>query len=617
MSKTAVKVFELLRLIEENDQLTPEDLAVLLDVHPRSIYRYFQTLANAGFPVYYSKKDEGYKLMRKPAKDYSVSELRLIKKALSAFIPLSEGKEYRLAKELVKKTDRVLPKEDKGALGEINIATTATEASYGGTITIGHSTKPSIINPILTTSSISANLMDLIFNRLITPHSREVVVPSLAERWETEDDGRIWTFYLRDDVYFHDGHPLKADDVAFTYRAILDPRNNSHYASYYKEVYRLETEGDYIFRVILKEKDALLIDKMTRPIAPKHLLKDVDLEGADFNRHPVGSGPFKFENWTDDDTITLVANENYFEKGKPFLDKLIFKRFRSSLAALSAVNKEEIDITFGLLTDIESVHPSFSIYPVPMPGYYALFFNLKEPPFSDIRVRKALSLAIDKEAIIKDQLKGYSKICTGPFDMNSWAYNPKVRPTPFDPKKAVSLLKEANFSVRDDRILDKNGEPLEIELSISQSAPEIVRKIAVAVKMHLAKIGVKLNLKKTEDESFQTTLRMINTAGDVDKIYRFWHSSSAGNLSYQNQLVDELLEKGRRTTDLQKRKEIYHEIHKLIAKDYPALFIASVNEFVCANYRIKWIENVLQTYSVFDTISDWQIAKEKGSKNRR
>lgn len=606
------RVFEVLRLIRENDQLTPEDLATLLDVHPRSVYRYIDTLINVGFPIYYSKKDGGYKLLSQPASTFQIDELRLLKSALETYIPICEDEEFRLAKELLGKIERTLPRETQRDFGEITIAAASAAGHYGGAITIGHSTKPSIINPILTASTISANLMDLIFSRLVEYHSKEMAVPSLAERWEIEEDGLVLTFYLRDDVSFHDGYPLTAHDVAFTYRAILNPQNNSYYASRYKSVYRFETVGDYVFRVILKAKDAFFIDKMMRPIAPRHLLEDIDIHKAPFNKQPIGSGPFKFQEWTDDDTITLVANEDYFEKDRPFLDKVIFKTFSSQREALEAVNDGEIDVTMGLLSDFESIHPSFEIYAIPIPAYYALVFNLKAPISSDIRVRRALAYAIDKKAIIEDQLKGHGKICTGPFYVNSWAYNPRVRPVPFDQKKAILLLKEAGFKVTDgDRILDKDGKPLEIELSIP-NASEIVNKIAIAVKMQLAKIGIKVNLKYTEDSPPQATLHMISASGDADRIYELWHSSSESNIcSYQNQEVDALLDKGRITMDFQKRKEIYHKIHELIASDQPAVFIASASRFIGANYRIKWIEELIQTPSIFSTIKDWQIAKER------
>jgi peptide/nickel transport system substrate-binding protein len=612
MMPKSEKVFELLRLIEENDQLTIEDLAILLDVRPRSIYRYVDTLVKSGFPIYYDKKNGGYKLLTKPAEAFRIEELRIMKSALETFIPICEKDEFRLAKKLIRKIERALPTQRKTVKGEILIASAEAKERYGGTIIIGHSTEPESINPILTTSTISANIIDLVFSRLVRYYSKEMVVPEVAEHWETSDDGLVWTFYLRDDVSFHDGYPLNAHDVAFTYRAICDPRNNSPYASRYSTVYRFETDGDYIFRVVLKHFDVSFIHKMARPITPKYILSDVDINNSSFNNHPIGSGPFKFQDWTDDDTITLVANKDYFEKGRPFLDKVIFKAFKSQREAFEAVRSGEVDITIGLLPDIEFIYPSFEIYSIPKPGYYALFFNLKDPLLSDIRVRQALSFAIDKEAIIEEQLKGHGKIITGPLDVNSWAYNPKVRPTSFDPEKAILLLKEAGFKVIEgEEILDKNGKPLEIELSICAS--DICYKIAIAIKMQLAKIGIKVRLKYAEEKScmlFQAALRMIITVGDADVIYSLWHSSAESNIvSYQNPLVDALLDEGRTTLDLQKRKEIYHKIHSLIAEDYPAVFIASLSEIIGSNYRIKWIEQFLQSIYIFDTIKDWQIAK--------
>jgi ABC-type transport system substrate-binding protein len=174
-----------------------------------------------------------------------------MKSALETFIPICEKDEFRLAKKLIRKIERALPTQRKTVKGEILIASAEAKERYGGTIIIGHSTEPESINPILTTSTISANIIDLVFSRLVRYHSKEMVAPEVAEHWEISDDGLVWTFYLRDDVSFHDGYPLNAHDVAFTYRAICDPRNNSPYASRYWDGSRICEKTNYLHVVTL------------------------------------------------------------------------------------------------------------------------------------------------------------------------------------------------------------------------------------------------------------------------------------------------------------------------------------------------------------------------------
>jgi peptide/nickel transport system substrate-binding protein len=253
-------------------------------------------------------------------------------------------------------------------------------------------------------------------------------IPSLAKSWETSEDGLVWTFFLRDDVRFHDDHPLTAQDVKFTYDTVMD-REQMSQSEHYNMIDKLEIEGDHIFRVLLKYPFAPIVHIMSRVIAPKHLLENSDLNNASFNRHPIGSGPFKLVDWANDGTIVLEANRRYFLKGRPILDKLIFKTYPSRQEAIKAISQGEMDIALNLAaSDIAFVsrRRAFRAYPVPAPAYYAITFDLNDPLFADMRVRKAMDCAIDRNAIIEHQLKDSSKICTGPFAVDSWAYNPNV-----------------------------------------------------------------------------------------------------------------------------------------------------------------------------------------------
>jgi peptide/nickel transport system substrate-binding protein len=216
-------------------------------------------------------------------------------------------------------------------------------------VTIGHSSKPDIINPILTSETISVNLMNLIFSDLVKFDSAGRPIPDLAEGWQVSEDGLVWTFFIRDDVSFHDGHPLTAYDVEFTYRAIMDLKNRSPLAERYGLVDEVAADGDYIFRIVLKYPCASLLHRLSRAIAPKHLLANADLHDTPRNRHPVGSGPFRLVDWAEDDTIILDANRAYFHEDRPILDRLVFRAYPDRKAALQAITRGEIDVTRILL----------------------------------------------------------------------------------------------------------------------------------------------------------------------------------------------------------------------------------------------------------------------------
>ncbi|MFC1715882.1 ABC transporter substrate-binding protein [Candidatus Poribacteria bacterium] len=617
------RLFEMLQYIREYPDLTVQDLSRLCNVSERGIYRYINTLSRAGFPVRlqnggYRVPEDRLDLLEK----VDVRNLEAVKDLLSIGMKHSTDDQLiKHGKDFMELIDENLPWSKKKIPGEMTILPTGVRATnYGGTVRIGHSSKPDIINPILTSETISISLMSLIFSCLVGFDGSMRPIPDLARRWEVSDDGLVWTFFLRDDVRFHDDHPLTAKDVEFTYRAILDQRNTSSTTEQYNIIDRLETEGDYIFRVVLKRPFAPFIYRMSRSIVPKHLLEDADFYNTPFNRQPIGSGPFKLVDWSEDDTIVLEANRRYFFKGRPVLDKLVFKTYPDRQTALKAISQGEMDIALNLAAaDLAFVsrRRAFRVYQVSSPAYYAIIFDLNNPMFEDMRVRKALDCAIDRDSIIKNQLKGYSSICTGPFAVDSWPYNPDVQSTPYDIEKARELLEQAGWRDSDgDGVLDKDGEAFEISLTMPNISDSLER-VAVAIRAQLMKVGIRTKLVYIDDSElhktqFQAILSMIITSTDPDYAYQVWHSESGDmNLaSYKNKFVDELLELGRQTTDIEKRKAIYHRVHRIIHDDYPAVFLASGREFIGSNYRFRDAKFSSMPYFL-TTMKDWQIIGEE------
>ena len=582
------RLFEMLQYIKEYPHLTAQDLSRLCNVSERGVYRYLNTLSRAGIPVRF--RGDGYKLLEDRLdflKEFNLQDLQSIRALLS--IGIANCSDHELVEsggEFIKLIDNNLPRTMSGAPNSIEIIPSGVkDPDKGGTVTIGHSSKPDIINPILTSETISVHLMNLVFSSLVQMDGTQSPVPDLAKHWEVSNDGLVWTFFLRDNVTFHDGHPLTAHDVEFTYRTIMDSKSESPKADRYDLVDRMETDGDYIFRISLKYPFAPFMNRLSREIAPKHLLEGADLRSTPLNRYPVGSGPFKLVDWAEDDTIVLDANRDYFHRGRPILDRLIFKAYPDREKALQAISHGEMDVALDLAAaDLLFMSKSgpFRIYSTRGASYYALIFNLKDPLFKDAKVRKALDCAIDREFIVKNQLKGYSRICTGPFNINSWAYNPDVQSTPYNIERARDLLQQAGWrDTNGDGILDKDGKLLEFEVTVPDISDSLER-IAVTMRAQLMKIGIRLKLVYLNDSKmygipFQAILGRISAGADPDSIYDFWHSQAGETnpASYESRFVDELLEQGRQEIDLEKRKKIYHKIHEIIHDDCPAIFFAS------------------------------------------
>lgn len=617
------KLFDMLELIKEYPGLNAGDLARLCDVSERGIYRYLKTLSRVGFSIRF--QNGGYKLQEDYSDILEESDpegLEALKALLTIGVRHCEDDgllEY--GRDFMKLIEMSLPKKELRP-NEIEIVPEGMRAVYrGGTVTIGHSSKPGIINPILTSETISADLMNLIFSSLVKFDAAQQPVPDLARHWEVSKDGLVWTFFIREDVKFHDDHPLTAHDVEFTYRSMMDPRNMSPMAERYELIDGIETEGDYIFRVILKHPFAPLIRGLDREIAPQHLLENADLHNTPLNRRPVGSGPFKLVDWTRDDTIVLDANRGYFQKDRPVLDRLVFKAYPDRKTALQAITRGEMDIALNLAASdllFVSRQRAFRVYSALGASYYALIFNLRDPLFSDIRVRKALDHAIDRDSIIKNQLKGHSRICTGPFSINSWAYDPNVQPASYSIEEAKELLRQAGWVDTDgDGILDRDAEPFEFSLAVPNISDSLER-IAVAIRAQLAKVGVRMKLDYVDDSElyrtpFQAMLSKIEAGADPDYAYRAWHSESGDtNLaSYENSSVDDLLKQGRQAVGLGKRKAIYRKVHRIIHDDCPAIFLASGCEFIGSNYHFR-DARFSSTLHLLTTAKDWQITGMEG-----
>ncbi|MDD5195934.1 MAG: ABC transporter substrate-binding protein, partial [Candidatus Omnitrophica bacterium] len=213
---------------------------------------------------------------------------------------------------------------------------------YGGALIWGTYHKPTRINPILTTHSVSAPLVQLIFNALVRINSKGEIEPDLATTWEVSENGLVYTFHLRKGVRFHDGKGCTAFDVQFTYDRILDPQVNSPFASTFQLVDKFETPDAFTFKVFLKKASVSFIYRMIRYIMPKHILEGKDLNKTDFNFHPIGTGPFKFKEWTKDNQIILEYNPDYFE-GRPYLDKIAVKSYSDSRSLWTAFMRGEVD----------------------------------------------------------------------------------------------------------------------------------------------------------------------------------------------------------------------------------------------------------------------------------
>jgi peptide/nickel transport system substrate-binding protein len=462
------------------------------------------------------------------------------------------------------------------------------------------------LNWVLYTTSYELYVLRYLYDYLLDYDENTEIVPVLARDYEISKDHLRITVTLRDSLRWHDGVPITASDVAFTVEKILDPTVSAvNKEGWFSKLDRVDVIDSLTVDFVWKEPYAPSLHALTQlaPI-PKHVYDVEDFSANPANRSPVGSGPFKFEEWRTGQLISLVRNEDYHGR-KAYLDKVIFRIIPDATTALNALKTGELDemrITQPQW-ETQTTEPAFlqrfdkRHYPVPQYNYLA--WNCRSVWFDDKRVRRAMTMLFDRETINQELYSGFAEIVTGPFYWRSWAYDATIPPIPFDPERAEKLLEECGWRDTDnDGVREKDGAKFEFDFFII-SGSETGRRFSELFQEQCAKVGVIVNIRQIEGATFFEKMfkgeydgaalawRLSN---DPD-IYDTFHSSQVPPIGlnhafYSNSTVDSLLEAGRVEFDREKRKEIYHRVHRLIHDDQPYTFVNSVPEKRPINKRI-------------------------------
>lgn len=484
-----------------------------------------------------------------------------------------------------------------------------TKPDYGDAFIASSIGEPRTLIPILASDSASSEICGMVFNGLVKYNENLELVGDLAESWEVEDGGLVIIFHLRKGVRWHDGEPFTAEDVKFTYEALISPDVPTPYSGDFKKVESVEIPDPHTVKVIYKEPFSPGLSSWGMPVMPAHILKGQDLLNTEFARDPVGTGPYKFIKWKTGQRIDLVSNKDYFEH-RPYIDRYIYRIIPdpdTTFLELQTLNVDAMGLSplqFSRLTDTKRFKKDFQKFSYPSFGYTYMGYNLENEMFKDKRARRAINYAVNKEEIIDGVLLGHGKVSTGPFPYDSWAYNRDVEPAPYNREKAVALLKEAGWTDSDnDGWINKDGRRFEFTILTNQG--NIMRmNTAQIIQGRLKDVGIKVNIRVLEwsvflnefvnKKRFDAILLGWILSRDPD-CYDIWHSSKVkpgefNVLGYSNTEVDGLLDEGRRTFDKEERKRIYNRIHELIYDDQPCLFIYVPDSLIAVNRRFKGIK---------------------------
>jgi peptide/nickel transport system substrate-binding protein len=437
----------------------------------------------------------------------------------------------------------------------------------------------------------TAEVTSQIYDGLVRYNRNFKIVPDLAKSWKISNGGKTITFYLRRGVYWQNGQKFTAKDVMFTYRLMVNPKTPTPYASEYLKVYKAQTIGKYIFRVTYKKPYAPALSSWGLSILPEKLLKGKNLLTTKLRSRPVGTGPYEFYKWIHGYEIVLKANPHYF-MGAPKIKRIVYKIVPDISSMFLMLKSNGISymglspIQYKYESNGKGFNSKFKKYIHPSLSFTFLGYNLLDPLFKNVKVRRALSYAINKKEIIKGALFGLGIHCYGPFMPGTYFYDKDVKKYRYNPHKALRLLRQAGWRLKNG-ILEKNGVPFRFTILTPQGNQERL-SAAEIIQQNLKKIGIKAGIRVMEwtslisefimKKKFQTVLLGFTITPDpYDNASIFTGSNIVPKglnfTSFNNPKIDVLFRKARSTFDLKKQKKYYFKIQRILAKEAPYTFL--------------------------------------------
>jgi len=513
----------------------------------------------------------------------------------------------------------------------------------GGSYTEGIIGSPQYINPILSqTNDADQDVVELIFSGLMKYDSQGNLIPDLAEEYAIGENGKIYDFFLRKNVKWHDGQPFTAEDVIFTIKTIQNPDYRSPLYVNWQGV-EIEKIDDYTVRFILSNVYAPFSNNATVGIIPKHIWEKVQpLEFfiTEANLQPIGTGPYQFKKIDKDKNgsvslLELEVNKNYYLK-RPYIDNITLKFFINEDLLIEACNRGRID-GLGFVSAQNKLNlinrNRLNFHQLKLPRYFAIFFNQsKSKALSDKTVRLALNYATNKQEIINEVLGGEAIAIHTPIPPGVFGYTDKTKIYDFALEHANNLLDAADWDMNEEtqireKVLESNEDPTPLEITLVTSEWPELEKVANIIKEQWLKVGVRVDVKILSIAEIQQdyirprtyqALLFGEVLGAEPDPFPFWHSSQKRdpglNLAlYQNSDVDKLLASARETSDLEARKEKYKEFQKLVVEDVPVVFLYNPYYLYPVNKKIKGveIENISIPSKRFSGIENWYIKTKR------
>ncbi|MEN8686027.1 MAG: ABC transporter substrate-binding protein [Desulfuromonadales bacterium] len=457
-------------------------------------------------------------------------------------------------------------------IGSSGGVVSAAEPHYGGTLTVGMEMEPRGFDTIKTgfLSSRARSHIMAIEERLFDADAEGNLIPELALSATPSDDGKTWTIKLRQGVIFHDGTPFNADAVAVHWQRMLDPANKFRGGSVIRPVKAVNKVDNFTVRFELKHAWAEFLPILTSQSAissfipsPKAVAEDTQ------NRAPVGTGPFMFKEWMSGDRLVVVKNPNYWRKGKPYLDQVVYRTMPDMQTRFDSLRSGEVDIIYtDMGKDILEAQSdsSLQVWASDEPGAGIFYFNTSKPPMDDVRVRRALAHAWNQDQYIQTIHKGVHPVAHDPFGSTSSCGDVGYR----EPDLAVAR-----------ELIKEYGQPVEFEYLHSSTPrgreagaiiPQMFKEIGATAKPVPVTLGQMVR-RVFKNEYQMSAWSLVDSPAMGVVLATNLHSKSRGNHShYKNDKLDKLIETQLMSTDPEIRNEAFCGIAKIINEDVPLVY---------------------------------------------
>jgi peptide/nickel transport system substrate-binding protein len=467
-------------------------------------------------------------------------------------------------------------------------------APQPGIITIAIPVSPNNLDPRFGTDENSARAHELLYNDLLRWDEQTRLAPGLAASWDTADY-QTYRIRLREGVRFHDGHELTSEDVVFTFSTMLDPAYASPWRGAFRDLASVVAIDRYTVDFVLKQPSGSFLPNLVFKVVPAGA-------GRELRQRPIGTGPYAFVSYAVDDRLEVRAFREYFE-GLPRNRGIVMKIVPDDIMRGLELRKATSDLIVNdLVPDMvyQLEKEGLSLTKSPGVDYQYIGFNMRDPVLKDVRVRRAIGHAIDRQAIVDYLRRGLATVADSMLPPTNWAHEPNVAVLEFDPEHAKALLDEAGY-----RDPDGDGPRPRLSLSFKTTSVEFYRLQAAVVQQNLRQVGIELDVRTYEfatlyadilKGNFQMySLQWVGGAlADPDILRRVFHSQQVPpggfNRGYFSEPeVDRLIDEASKATDYETRRHLYGNVQQLLADAAPYISLWHRTNFALAQPTLQGI----------------------------